>query len=263
MKHHIDTWMIAIAAAFLFSCEKVVDVQLNDKDAKYVIEGMVTDVDDTVRVEITQTGNFSGPNNFKAVSGATVLVSDGEEEVQLTENAAGVYEGELKGVPGRTYRLEVHIGGEVFTASSAMPEPVPVEQVYISRHDMMGDNSRQVNIVFDDPVNEVNNYRFVQFINGVKSNNFYTRNDELTSGRKTTVTLFNHDSEIKPGDLVRVDMHSIDESMYKYWFSLNQSSTGETNSASPANPVTNLSGGALGYFSAHAITEKSITVPAE
>jgi hypothetical protein len=62
------------------------------------------------------------------------------------------------------------------------------------------------------------------------------------------------------GDTVAVEMHCIDPAMYKYWFSLSQSATGETETASPANPVTNLSGGTLGYFSAHTVRSKSIIV---
>ena len=53
-------------------------------------------------------------------------------------------------------------------------------------------------------------------------------------------------------------MQNIDPVVYKYWFSLSQNATGETQSASPANPVSNIKGGALGYFSAHTISTKSI-----
>lgn len=263
MKRHLNTWMISVAALFLFSCEKVIDVKLNDGDAKYVIEGAVTDEGGLARVKISQTRSFSASNDIQPVSGATVLISDGEEEIELAENAGGLYEGELIGEPGKTYKLTVHIDGEIFTALSTMPEPVPVQQVYISRYDMMGDNTRQVNVVINDPAERTNSYRFVQFVNGAKIRNFYSRNDELTNGREMTVTLFEHDTEINPGDVVRVEMHSIDANIYKYWYSLSQSATGETDSASPANPETNISGGALGYFSAHAVTEKTITVPAE
>lgn len=47
-------------------------------------------------------------------------------------------------------------------------------------------------------------------------------------------------------------LQAIDKSVYDYFSSLNKLSAGGINSsATPANPVSNVSGGALGYFSAH------------
>jgi len=51
-----------------------------------------------------------------------------------------------------------------------------------------------------------------------------------------------------------------DAAVYKYWYSLNDGATGTGQSASPANPVTNISGGALGYFSAQTVRTKGIKV---
>ena len=53
-------------------------------------------------------------------------------------------------------------------------------------------------------------------------------------------------------------MQCIDNAVYKYWFSLNQSATGTSQSASPANAVSNISGGALGYFSVHTVESKTV-----
>jgi hypothetical protein len=106
-----------------------------------------------------------------------------------------------------------------------------------------------------------NSYRFLQYINRKKDKGVYVINDDLTEGRNVTTTLFTRENSVlKMGDTVAVEMHCIDPAMYKYWFSLSQSATGETETASPANPVTNLSGGTLGYFSAHTVRSKSIIV---
>ncbi|MEO6219108.1 MAG: DUF4249 domain-containing protein, partial [Ginsengibacter sp.] len=68
------------------------------------------------------------------------------------------------------------------------------------------------------------------------------------------------DEKIMSGDTILLDMQCIDAAVYKYWFSLNQSATGNSQSASPANAVTNINGGALGYFSAHTLQTKSVIV---
>ena len=56
-------------------------------------------------------------------------------------------------------------------------------------------------------------------------------------------------------------MECIDRPIYKYWYSLDRSATGGSGQATPSNPVTNLQGGALGYFSAHTLQSRTMIVP--
>jgi hypothetical protein len=51
-----------------------------------------------------------------------------------------------------------------------------------------------------------------------------------------------------------------DAAVYTFWYSLSSGATGANESASPANPVSNISGGAVGYFSAQTIQRKTILV---
>jgi len=53
-------------------------------------------------------------------------------------------------------------------------------------------------------------------------------------------------------------MQCIDKNVYEYWYSLDQSSTGSSQSAAPGNPVSNMQGGALGYFSANTLQSRSV-----
>ncbi len=96
----------------------------------------------------------------------------------------------------------------------------------------------------------------------------FVRNDDSNDGRtiKRTLLFFSDDEEedekkLKSGDNVRVEMLCISYPVYKYWYSLAESSTGEGQSVTPGNPVTNISGGALGYLSAHTIQSKTVIVP--
>jgi hypothetical protein len=57
-------------------------------------------------------------------------------------------------------------------------------------------------------------------------------------------------------------MYCIDKNVYNYFFSLLQvtGNNGGFQSASPDNPITNISGGALGYFSAHTVSRVRMEV---
>jgi hypothetical protein len=69
------------------------------------------------------------------------------------------------------------------------------------------------------------------------------------------------DSPIKSGDTVSVEMNTIDENIYSYYTAVNQLiGRGPGGGIAPANPPNNISGGALGYFSAHTSQVLSIAI---
>jgi len=79
------------------------------------------------------------------------------------------------------------------------------------------------------------------------------------------LNIFGSDSvgnkKINTGDVVKVDMECVDKNVYEYWYSLDQGSTGSSQSAAPGNPVSNMQGGALGYFSANTLQTKNAVTP--
>jgi len=248
-------------------CKKVIHVNLNDADKQYVIEGVITNQPGTCSVLLSQTKNFEDDNDFAGVSGATIQITEqGGSTTLLTETSTGVYETTtLYGASSKTYLLSVTINGHQFTASSTMPQPVNLDTVLIIKDDELGKNRMLANVQYKDPPQTGNNYRFVQYVNGRKEKQIFIRNDDLSNGNTVTTKLRypkddNGDNEINTGDLVKIDMLCIDSAVYKYWYSLNKGATGGSgmSSATPANPVSNIQGGALGYFSAHTLQSKTV-----
>ena len=90
-------------------------------------------------------------------------------------------------------------------------------------------------------------------------------NDEYSDGRviNTFLAFFdNSDNQrLDTGDTVMVEMQGIDPSVYKFFLSLSQSSTGGNESVAPGNPVSNIKGGAIGYFNAYVKQRKKVIVP--
>jgi hypothetical protein len=254
----------------LASCEKVIDVDLNSADKKYVIEAIVNDKTGTSFVKVSRTRNFDDDNYVDVVSGATVSVrEDGLTTYTFTESGApGVYEAPgLKGKSGSRYNLTVTVNGQTFTAESTMPQKVNLDTIYISDELIFTSTRKIVNAVFDDPPGLGNSYRFIQTVNGLQETQTLIRNDDYSDGRKIVNKLFYFSSDdenkrnIKSGDQVMIDMLCIEPAVYKYWFSLDRSAIGNGQQATPSNPVTNLKGGALGYFSAQTLETKSLVVP--
>ncbi|MCC6289627.1 MAG: DUF4249 domain-containing protein [Chitinophagaceae bacterium] len=255
-----------LLVVFIFSCEKVIDINLNDAEKKYVVEAVLTDELGSAQVLISQTKNFSDDNQFAAVSNAMVTISDNDGNTHvLAESSAGIYKSaDITGESGKKYTLKVEVDGNVFTASSTMPAKVNMDTLYVADEFIFGEVRKLATVEFKDPTGLGQNYRFVLYVNGAKRKGVYIRNDEYTDGNLTSIRLFSggdddNDKGIKAGDVVRADMLCIDEATYKYWYSFGTSgATGGSNTASPANPVTNMQGGALGYFSAHTVQAKTV-----
>lgn len=261
--------LFVLMMTFAFtSCEKVIDIALNDSEKRYVIEGVLTNHRGDCAVRVSKTQSFNNSNDFEGVTGAEVSITDySGNTTALTDIAStGIYRsGTLTAATGRSYTLKVAVDGEVFTASCTMPAMVSMDSLYIQKERFFGETVQLANVTFSDPPGKGNSYRFIQYVNGMKENNIFIRDDDYSDGKASVVTLFtapdDDEDEIKTGDTVKVEMLCIAPAVYKYWYSLDQGASGYSNSASPANPVTNIEGGALGYFSVHTVESKAVVAP--
>ncbi|MCC8424283.1 DUF4249 domain-containing protein [Mucilaginibacter sp. UR6-11] len=261
---------IALLLLLLNSCEKAIDLKLPDNTPKYVIEAVLTNEAGGCRVAISQTKAFTGDNTFTGVSGATVTISSNGSAQTLTPTGTGIYQhSTFKGAPGNTYQLTVQVDGKTFTASSAMPQPVAFDSLYVKKGEGNNKDGSPLQYAFagyNDPGSVKNFYRFVQYVNNKKEKTVFIADDEFTNGNSVNNRLsFSNDNDdparnIKSGEQLTVEMLCLDPVVYQYWYSLKNGAGGDGNNAAPSNPDTNLSGGALGYFSAHFIQRKTILV---
>ena len=252
---------------FLFACNKVIELDLRDTEIKYVIEGVITNEAGVCKVNVTETKNFNEDNQFRQVSGAIVKVKDNGIETTLGEVQPGSYETTvINGTPGHVYELSVSIKNQTFTAISKMPNPIVMDTLYVSPGPF--GQYKFATIGYTDPADINNGYRFVQYVNGVKEPTIFPENDEFTDGQFVILQLDASADEkddprnIKTGDKVSIEMQCLDDPVYEFWYTLRSGGgDGDGNTAAPANPITNIKGGALGYFSAHTVTRQSVVAP--
>ncbi|WP_316842157.1 DUF4249 domain-containing protein [Pedobacter gandavensis] len=260
------TYLLLLIPLLFGSCEKVIDLKYKDNEVKYVIEGTLTNEPGSCTVLLSKTRNFKDSNPFSGLSGGVVKIENNGSVYALPETSPGVYKlPTLVGVPGQTYHLTVAVEGEIFSASSTMPQPVPFEDFYMKPKDF--DTLRTITYVkYKDPANQTNFYWFELFVNGKRQRNFSLMNDQFTPGQEVnTPIIFENKTDdlsrnFKKGDKLGLEMHSIDASVYLYLFSLS-GAEGSDNGAAPANPLSNLTGGALGFFSAQTTEKRTLVIP--
>jgi hypothetical protein len=249
---------ILLLIIFFTGCKKIINVDLQEASSQLVIEGLVTN-SDPASVTINKSVVFSSDNVFPPVTGAVVNIADNSGNVySLKETAQGNYTNQsLIGVPGKTYNLTVSVNGAVYTASSTMPKQVNLDTLLFEQ---IAFGSKLIWIVkpqYFDPPDAGNHYKFIEKINNVRNPTIWVWDDKLTNNGISTRPLIQQDSVINIKDTVEVDMQCIDRNIFKYFATLQNL---KQNSATPANPDTNISGGVLGYFSAHTSQKKKAVV---
>ncbi len=264
MLQYIFYSSILIGLFTLSACTKVITLHLPPAAPAYVIEGNITDEPGPYTVQITQTTGFYSGNDFTGVAGAIVQVSDttGYAET-LVDKGNGLYVTQhLQGVQGMRYSLHVAIGKDTFTAVSTMPYRINLDSIYVAPVYNSGKTILAIVPSFlNPPAPGVAYYFFNQTINGNLDKTLYYWNSKYSSGLQNTFNLERNsaDSTLHTGDSVQIEMQCIDEQMYNYWSGMDQSASGG-GGAYPGDPVTNLSKGALGYFSAHTSQTRRLKV---
>jgi hypothetical protein len=257
--------IIPLILILLCSCQKVVNLNLTSTPPQLVIEGNITDTPGPDTVKIMRSVNFYADNNFPGVTGATVTISDntGAKET-LKEITPGVYiTSTLKGTPGNSYSMQAIVNDTTYAATSTMPQPIELDSVtFLISSTFQKDKITPV-ANFQDPAGVDNYYRFQEHINGaLYTKDFFVFSDRLSDGRYVNLNLRSDTINMYRGDLLQVDLFSVDKNDYNYFFELNQSTGTGTfgGNASPANPATNISNGAYGYFSAHTVRSRTVLV---
>ena len=259
---------IVVSSLILFTaCTDEIDIDLNSSSPQVVIEGAVTNQPGPYYIKISETVNFSDANNFPPIMGATVSIADnnGANEV-LTETQPGLYASStLVGTPGNTYTLTVAYNGKTYTSTSTMPTPVVLDSLEATESIFSPPGQTLSNYFitpkYTDPAALGNYYRFVQYVKNQKDNSIVVFNDNVNNGTVNTRPIISQDFDIVLGDTVTVEMQNIDKGIYDYFFSLaSVAGNGPGGGTTPSNPVSNITGGALGYFSAHTKQQVSIIV---
>jgi hypothetical protein len=258
---------LLLLASFAVGCRKVIAVDLRDVAPVIVIEGNVTNGPAPYKVVVSRTVDYSAANSFSPVSGAIVNMTDSTNQLseQLLEIDSGIYQTRyMLGVPLHTYRLVVEVDGKTYSASSTMPQPVPLDSVTLADNINLA-NQKGENAVanFADPAGARNYYAFTEVVNSRQLPDIFVFDDRLSDGRYLREALYNDSSYLQPGDTLTVTMSCIDANVFTYFLTLAGAVSANGNgpqTATPANPVSNLSNGALGYFSAHTVEADQLIV---
>lgn len=263
MKKYIYTLFVSLL--LLTACEKEISFDYNSIEPLYVIEGRVTN--ETTEVIITQTRDMENGMKGAGLSNARVAITDSDGLAEALQYQADGYYRSLSGwtgEPGKTYSLSVVIGEHEFTSYSEMNGEVKIDSIYFYWMKALNDKYLFFRVRFEDRKEEENYYCYRVYRNGEiykwdvgrdKGNDGeIIEEDFLCMTEKTAQDNKQEDWDeiLYEGDLIELEIQTIDHRTYDYLNSLTMSEDAS------ANPINNFTNGGLGYFSAYSTVRRQI-----
>ena len=261
---NLKLFCAGLMAVFFVSCEKVIELELNEADQQMVVEAVLKDSPGNNYILISYSSTVYTDQTFDKISGADVRVKDKDgNEYIFPEDPLipGRYTNSTFTVlPDNDYTLTVIAAGEVITSTCHSYAKPTIDSLMYSPSPFSAITADTIYIIdyfsVDNP-NEANHYRLRIWINSEEVRSFYyIGNDDFINGQSYNAPFFG--AEVRSGDTVLVEINTLDKANYTYLFTLSSNSS---NSTAPANPTSNLQGNALGYFGAFSTDTMSIIVP--
>lgn len=242
--------IVLLSIGILTSCEEVIDINLNSTDPKYVIEANLNDISDTQTIRISRTVNFDEPRPSDPVDDALIVVTDvaGRRHI-FNAIGNGLYRAtNFRTLANGNYSLRVNIGDQEFLSTTTRVPYVEVDSIGIMKDEIFNETYYSITFKFLDPVNTANYYKYSYSVDGKPFKFLTVYSDKYTDGLLVTheITERDENNKFAIGDSVTILRECINVDVYNFWHDLQVINPG---SAAPANPKSNISNGALGYFS--------------
>lgn len=240
--------ILALLTVLFSACEKVIDLDLENSKASIVIEGNLNDLNVDQLIRVTKTVAFGTDRKSDPISDASVVVrSSANEEITFVYERDGYYRAQNFQVrPGIKYSLEIVAEGEYYRSSVTMPSYVAIDSLGISKEKIFTEERYYPTFKFYDPAQVINYYLYEIAVNNSPMRFASTYNDKFNDGKYITHEISDRTLDLELDDEVRVIRYCVDASVYKFW---NEFQSANPGGAAPGNPSSNISNGALGYFS--------------
>lgn len=255
MKRFYIINLFIIFAALLSSCEDLIDINLNDSDPRIVIEADLQDRSTEHRIMVTRTIPFNDSRPNDPVDNAEVhlVAANGAiHSFEYSASANAYVNRTLRLREGSRYSLRVAFGDQIYESTETMPRRVPVDSVGVLRENIFNETFYFATLRFKDPANVANYYKYNISVDGKPMKFSQAYSDKFNDGLNVVHQIGSADDDVTNTSTMVVRRHSITASVFKYW---NDIQTTNPGSAAPANPTSNISNNALGYFSLSTVDE--------
>jgi len=258
---------ISIFSLFILSsCTEVIDFDLNSSMPRLVVEGSITNETKAHIIKLTKSSSYYYSETPPVVSGADVQISDGTNTYVLTESpiGSGVYKtaDNVAGEVNKTYTLTIISEGQTYTATSTLAPVAPIDSIHVAQlfeTIPFGniDSSYTLSLFAQEPAGNEPDYYFWKYsINNIPQTDTLRRivfqDDAIFNGNQINdIPIFHiFQNNLTIGDTVTLYQYSTDKNYIDFimGYMYETDWRGSPFDGPPANPPSNLTNGAIGYF---------------
>lgn len=287
----VFAWILLLL--FLGGCEKDIEISLDPAETRLVVDATIENNHPPL-VFLTKSFDFFSKIDSAALSSsqvrnATVSISDGSRKVFLTQDSLTTIEGarlvfyatagaalNFLGKTNTRYTLEIDVEGKKYQATTTIPEVTRrVDSLWFESIDLAKDtNAVRVMLKATDKPGLGD---YIRYFTRIGTKPFFPGfnsvfDDQIIDGITYTIPIdkgFDKNGQFsdttsyfKRGDTVTLKLCNIDKQTYDFWRTYEFSFQSIGNPfASPTRILSNVSGGALGYFGGYGAQYHTLIVP--
>jgi hypothetical protein len=235
-------WLVIVILTGFFSCEDVIEVELNKAEPRLVIEASIDWLKNTSGNEQEIKLTLSAPffdNEVPPANGATVSITNSMNTVfNFIEDAnSGIYKNaEFIPVINESYNLNIVYKDEVYTATETLKSVVPIDFIEQSNEGGFSGDQIEIKAFYTDPADEENYYLFEFLSDFTPIPSLEVYEDRFTNGNQ--IFGFYSDEDLEAGNIVTIRNHGASESFYAFMFLLLQQGSQDSGGPFETQPAS-------------------------
>ena len=231
-----------VCMAFFFSCEEVIDVELNESEPRLVIEASINWIKGTTGNEQEIKLSLSSPffeEGLAPANGALVQIEDSNGNTfNFTEvGLSGIYRtNTFVPVIDEIYSLYILYNDEQYSAKESLLSVVPIDFIEQENDGGFSGEDIEIKAFYTDPVG-IKNFYFFEFLpDFTPVPDLEVYKDEFTDGNQ--IFGFYDSEDIEVGNDLRIRIHGVSERFYDFMFILLQQGNNDTGGPFETQPAT-------------------------
>ena len=231
-----------LVCVLLFSCEEVIDVDLNTAEPRLVIDA-------SIHWNMGTTGNnqliklsLTAPyfdDEIPPATGAIVTITDSNNIIYnfFDEDNLGLYKNEnFSPAINEVYILNILYNNETYVATETMMPVVPIEYIEQKNDGGFSGDEIEIKAFYTDPENFENYYLFDFSVLDRSTSSLEVYDDEFTDGN--LIFAFFSDEDLEPGDQILIRNSGISERTYEFLNILLQQTDEDSGDPFQTQPAT-------------------------
>ena len=236
------TTYIFVIFSMLFSCEDVIDIELNDADPRLVVEASIDWFKNTTGNEQSIKLSLSAPffdESTPPANGAIIQITDTNNNTFnfIEDGNTGIYRNtNFIPVIDQDYTLTINYNGDTYSATENMKSVVPIDFIEQNNEGGFSGEDIELKAFYTDPAN-IDNYYFFEFITEISVvPDLDVFDDTFTDGNQ--IFGFFSEEDLEAGDEVIIRNYGISEQFYEFMFILLQQGSDDSGGPFETQPAT-------------------------